>query len=305
MNNLPNFLVVGFPKCGSTSLHYFLDVHPEIFMPEQKEIHFFSYDKVNPLNKGPKDKHVKKLQIGKFKDYKKLFKPIEDIQLAGEVSPSYVNYPKDCIPKIKETLGNPKIIIILRDPIDRAYSNYLHLYREKRETLGFYDALKEEEKRKQLGYSDFWYYRFNSDYYEKVVAYNDAFKEILIVEAEQLKANTKKTMSKVYKFIGVSEDFEPENIDKSYNEGGLYKSNLITDFFFQQSKARDIARKIIPAKRSMKHLKQKIISKYKQEAPEIDVRAKLFLIDSLKTDTKKLKETFNLTCMNWHEELFI
>lgn len=304
MNNLPNFLVVGFPKCGSTSLHYFLDVHPEIFMPQQKEIHFFSYPNINLLNKGPKDKHVKKLQIGNIEDYSNLFRASSKSQISGEVSPSYVNYPNNCIPKIKEILGNPKIIIILRDPINRAYSNYLHLLREKRETLGFYDALKNEEKRKQMGYSDFWYYKFNSDYFQKVKAYKDAFEDVLILESEQLKANPEYTISNVYKFIGVSETYLPSNLNKSYNEGGVYKSNFVTDFFFQQSKARDIVRKIVPANKTMKHLKQKIIKNYKKETPEIDERAKWLLINDLKTNTKKLKETYNLTCLNWHDELF-
>jgi hypothetical protein len=304
MCNLPNFLVVGFPKCGSTSLHYFLDDHPDIFMPQQKEIHFFSYDRINILNKGPKDKHVKKLQIGEFENYKKMFRTSEKRKISGEVSPSYVNYPEVCIPKIKKILGKPKIIIIVRDPIKRAYSNYLHLVREGRETLDFYQALKKENTRRERGYSDFWYYSFNSDYFNKVKAYKEAFENVLIIESEQLKEKPKSTISDVYKFLEVNKDYEPSVLDKLYNEGGVYRSNIVTNFFFRQSKARDIARKIIPAKANIKHFKQKILKRYQKSIPEIDERAKKLLIDNLKTNTKKLKETYKLSCLNWDEELF-
>ena len=59
----PNFIIAGFPKCGTTSLHYYLEEHPEIYMPTQKELHFFTCNILSKLNKGPKDAIVKKTQI--------------------------------------------------------------------------------------------------------------------------------------------------------------------------------------------------------------------------------------------------
>lgn len=304
MKKLPDFLVIGFPKCGSTSLHYYLDAHPEIFMPKQKELHYLSFPIISKLNRGPQDKYIKRLHIRDYKTYEKQFVSAKKNQIIGEVSPSYVNYPNFCIPKIKETLDNPKIIILVRDPIKRAYSNYLHLKREQRENLSFYEALLKEEERKKNGYSDFWYYKFNSTYYSKIKAFKNAFSHVLIIESEMLKNEPKDCLSEVYDFLNVDSNFTPKNINKSYNEGGLYKKSLLTNLIFKQNKYRDFLRKNLPMKASLKHFKQKLIKVYQEEAPEIDIQSKTLLIESLKEDSQNLKKTYNLSCKNWESKLF-
>ena len=65
----PNFIIAGFPKCGTTSLHHYLSEHPQIFMPSQKELHFFTYEILSKLKNGPKDGAVKKTQIQDSKKY--------------------------------------------------------------------------------------------------------------------------------------------------------------------------------------------------------------------------------------------
>src|SRR5690554_2260780 len=168
-NKLPNFIIAGFPKCGSTALHYYLEDHPQIYMPKQKELHFFTNAIISKLNQGTGDKEVKKTQITNLNDYLKCFENVKTELAVGDASPSYANYP-EVLDEINKQLNNPKIVLLLRDPIQRAYSNYLHLKREHRETLDFYNALKEEKNRRGLNYSDFWYYKFNSTYYDKIVA---------------------------------------------------------------------------------------------------------------------------------------
>ena len=161
----PNFIIAGFPKCGTTSLHHYLNEHPQIFMPNQKELHFFTFEILSKLKNGPRDKIVKKTQIDNSEKYLKFYREVKNEIAIGDASPSYINYPTQ-FPKIKEYLNDPKLIIVLRDPINRAYSNYLHLKREQRETLSFKEAINIEEERKNKKYSDFWYYKFNSTYYD-------------------------------------------------------------------------------------------------------------------------------------------
>ena len=125
----PNFIIAGFPKCGTTSLHHYLSEHPQIFMPSQKELHFFTYEILSKLKNGPKDGAVKKTQIQDSKKYLDFYRNVKNEIAVGDASPSYINYPNQFL-KIKEYLEDPKFIIVLRDPINRAYSNYLHLKRE-------------------------------------------------------------------------------------------------------------------------------------------------------------------------------
>ncbi|ABX12062.1 sulfotransferase domain-containing protein [Nitrosopumilus maritimus] len=129
----PNFIIIGAPKCGTTSLYNYLIQHPQILSSSRKEPMFFSmfYNK-NPLwykiNFPIKFGHSKKI--------------------TGEASTSYLIYPN--VPKlVKEMLPDVKIIIMLRNPIDRSFSQYTHHYRSGVETLSFEEAINEEEKRLQ------------------------------------------------------------------------------------------------------------------------------------------------------------
>lgn len=297
---LPNFLVVGFPKCGSTALHYYLDAHPDIFMPTQKELHFFTSDKLLQLNQGPGDKEVKKFMITEELAYQAAFKKADQQQMIGDASPSYINHP-DRIPRIKSMLGEPKIIILLRDPIKRAYSNYLHLKREKREHLSFYEALKAEEQRKKEKFSDFWYYHFNSTYFDKVDAFAQAFKDVLIITQEELNSDTARTALKVYEFLGV-EKITPSNIEQRYNAGGLYKDNLITRIFLKQSKLRSGIKSLLPITPKMKKIKERLMANYQKSAPPISIEAENYLIEKCQEDVRKINDKYKIDSSHWNKK---
>ena len=191
--NKPNFIISGFPKCGSTALHYYVDAHPEIFMPKQKELHYFTQSYISKLNKGPGDLEAKKSQVKSLDSYFKMFEGVSGEKTIGETSPSYINYPNS-FKKINKELDTPKLIILIRDPIKRAYSNYLHLLREHRETESFSKSLDLENFRKSQQYSDFWLYTFNSFYYDKIIEAKKVFSDVLILTQEELNLDTKKTL---------------------------------------------------------------------------------------------------------------
>lgn len=299
-DSLPNFIVVGFPKCGSTALHYYLENHPEIFMPVQKELHFFTSNKLLKLNNGPGDKEVKKFMITSIEDYQKAYKNTKNEKVIGEVSPSYINHP-DSIPFIKKTLGEPKIIILLRDPVKRAYSNYLHLLREKRENLSFLEALKKEDIRKEEKYSDFWYYKFNSTYFDKVDKFKKSFDDVLLLTQEDLNNNTVRTIKNIYSFLGVSIR-SPENINQQYNTGGIYEDNFITNLFLKQSILRSSLKKMIPITPKMKVFKEKLMARYQKKAPPISKEAENYLLEYFKEDVSKLNDIYDVDISNWNNQ---
>ncbi len=299
---LPNFILAGFPKCGSTSLHYYLKEHPEIFMPDQKELHYFTYDIISKQNKGKGDLEIKKFHVGDFSSYQKHYEDVENQKMIGDASPSYANYP-EVFPKIKETLGNDtKVIVLLRDPVKRAYSNYLHLRREDRETQPFYEALQLESERRQMGYGDFWYYRFNSSYYDKVKLLKESFDEVLIITFEEFIKNPNKGIDDLYSFLSVSRDFRPESLNTQFNPGGVYKKNIVTNFIFRQSKLKSNIKKWIPIGTPIKKAKIKLIKKYKEPTPPIDPKAEEYLINVLKNDVEKLSRDFGVDISYWNDK---
>lgn len=286
--SLPNFIVAGFPKCGSTALHYYLKEHPEIFMPKQKELHFFTSAILAEQNQGPGDKEIKKTQIKTLKDYRKCYHNLKDEVAIGDASPSYVNYPSE-YEKIKKDLNDPKVIILLRDPIKRAYSNYLHMVRAHREKLEFYEALMEENRRKELNYSDFWYYTFNSLYSEKIKKVKSVFNEVLIVTQEELSVDTEITTKRIFEFLGVDANFKPSNLDKRYNPGGTYKTNAVTKLIFKENSYKTAVKRVFPIPVWVKHVKQNIIEQFKTDTPEIETIAETYLIQAFKEDVHHLK----------------
>jgi hypothetical protein len=132
MTKLPNFLIVGAAKSGTTSLYEYLRAHPQIFMPERKEPSYFE----------PKAGGVKS-----WDEYCRLFEQAGDFKRVGEASVSYLMSP-EAPARIERALGKDiDIIVLLRNPIDMAYSNWGHQVREGFEQLSFLEALRDEERR--------------------------------------------------------------------------------------------------------------------------------------------------------------
>ncbi len=300
---LPNFIVAGFPKCGTTSLYYYLMEHPEIFVPEQKELHYFTSEILSTDTSGKDDNALMDFLIRTKEDYDKLYQASAGETARGDFSPSYANYPS-IIPSIKQTLGeDTKVIFMLRDPIKRAYSNYLHLVREGRENLTFYDALQAEDQRRKAGYSDFWYYRFNSEYVDKIVAYKASFKEVKVVIFEEFIKDPSAGIKDIYKFLGVADDFVVDNIETTFNVGGVFEKNVLTSFIFGQSALKNGLKKAIPIPTFLKKIKIAIITKYKKPTPEIDQDAEAFLISKLKEDVSRLNKELAIDVSSWNHTL--
>ena len=174
----PNFLVVGAAKSGTTSIYYYLKQHPEIFLPDLKECRFFSNIKTsinNPITNKPHNVGI----INNYDDYIKLFENITVEKVIGDVSPDYLYYYQSSIKNIKKNLGNEvKIIIILRNPIERAFSNYFHLVKENNFDLTFQETIERESE--WINNNIWWGFHVikGGFYYEAVKAYIDNFKNI-------------------------------------------------------------------------------------------------------------------------------
>ena len=178
-NKLPNFLIVGAAKSGTSSLHNYLNQHPDIFMPtfnkngvNVKEPQFFVKEKVmDRIHSGVWD----------WENYIDLFKQAESHQAIGEASVFYLYYYEEAIKNIKRYLNNEiKIIIILRNPIDRAFSAYTHVSRSVKENLSFEEAIELEDKRliKDKKLTPMVRYKDMGLYYKMVNAFLKSFDNV-------------------------------------------------------------------------------------------------------------------------------
>ena len=208
--NPVDFLVVGAAKSGTTTLFETLSRHPGIFIPQRKECHYFSCiprDFAGPRTISPN------YIIHSLEEYQGLFKKAKPDQLCGDISPDYLYYYQNAVPKIlKELNTQVPIIIILRNPIDRAYSNYLHHVRGGRENLSFESALDVEAERRTANWAWGWGYVDVGLYAEQVKAYMDNFERVLILLFEE-DVVTGQATNKVLNFLNLKPFTEgPDNI---------------------------------------------------------------------------------------------
>lgn len=223
---LPNFLIVGAAKSGTTSLYHYLKQHPEVYMSPVKEPRFITAQFMKFPLTGIKSDKIEKNIVKNFDEYKKLFENVNSEKAIGEASNDNLYFYEEAIKCIKKYLGNVKIIIILRNPIDRAFSAYQMFLRSSREYLSFEDALRAEDGRKNKNLPFGWYYKSAGLYYRQVKAYLQNFTHVKVYFYDDLKDEILGLIKDMYEFLGVDKSFTP-NISFKYNIGGVPKNKLI------------------------------------------------------------------------------
>lgn len=292
---LPNFLIIGASKCGTTALYYYLKQHPEISFPNLKEPKFFSsIDKTFPHN-GTGDNSVDRYAIKSFKQYKKLFEKINNKRV-GEASPDTIFYHKKTAVHIKSTLGDVPIIIILRNPIKRAFSAFMYLKRDSREKLSFNEALSAEEKRLDNNWDFIWGYKKCGLYFEQVKTFIEKFSKVKIIFQEDLKQKPEKVLKELHKFLDVEINFNT-NFSIKHNESGI-PNNFLSKFLLSRNNyisttLREVMKILIP-----RILLEKIASK---SLSKISITEKDY--NSLKSfyydDICKLEKLLNRDLSSW------
>jgi len=227
---LPNFVIVGTQKAGTTFIHKCLKEHPDIYIPKG-EVSFFE----NPdYNKNTTDY------------LESLFRKHQDNKVLGIKRPSYLAC-KDCPKRIKKEIPHAKLIIILRNPVDRAISAYFHYMK-----TGFIPILPLEEgmlniitgKYKERYPRSEEILRFGY-YYEQLNHYLHYFnkKQILIELYDELLKNPLRTIQNIYEFLGVDNSFTPKSL-KSHPQSAIYSLtrlkiiNLMNAHYYSYNKKR-------------------------------------------------------------------
>ncbi len=198
---MPNFLIIGAPRSGTTTLHEELKRHPQVFMSSIKEPLFFAVEGEDEQFHGPQDNQG----IRDLKTYCSLFSGVRYKQAIGEASPLYL-YSQKAPYRIKHYIPNVKLIAILRNPIDRAYSHFLHHKLLGYENLDdFREAIEAEEERERMRWSPFWFYRKMGLYGEQLTRYFSLFQsdQIRVFLFEDLQQNPKSLFKDIAQFLGI------------------------------------------------------------------------------------------------------
>lgn len=298
---LPDFLIVGAAKSGTSSLANYLNSHPQIFIPEEKELHFFLFANDPPIYL--KNHILGPVLIWKFEDYIKFFQSAKE-EVLGEASVTYLysrayNTVIKNIKKYHPNWQNLKIIIILRNPIDRAFSQYTTRLLNS-ESEPFSKAVQLWEERRKRNWSIAYDYLGFSYYFEPVKAYLDNFENTNVYLFEDLKERPLWLIKDLFEFLGVDSSFVPPNLGKKYNVSGVPKSKF-HEFFY------NAAIKYNPFKPIVKpllteHTKERItnkVKKYVLTKPQIDMETREYLKNIFRDDILKLQALIKRDLSHW------
>ena len=300
-NKLPNFLIVGAAKSGTSSLHNYLNQHPQVFMP--------SYNKEGMKVKEPrfliKDLVEHRLHNGvwTFDEYQLLFNKVTDEKAIGESTVLYLYYFEEAIKNIKYRLvKNTRIIIMLRNPVDRAFSAYNHVARSVKEQLSFEEALEIEHERLELDptLTPMVMYKDMGLYCNMVKAYLDNFENVHIIMYEDFKNDTAKEVKKTLEFLGLDSKVSLDT-GSNHNVGGKrWKTPFFKHFFVKDNLVKKLFRKAFSfsVRKKARIFLESIL---KQTSNPINQGTRDNLVVFFKEDVSKLEQLLRINLKHWKE----
>ncbi len=223
---LPNVFVVGDAKCGTTSLHRLFELTPSIGTARtRKELHYFSAPELVAAISGPGDADIPGAIIQDEADYLGEFAHLPpDLPIIADVSPSYLRNPA-AARRLQTLAPEGRIVILLREPAAKVFSQYVHLWTQRRETLPFEAAFEASAARREAGFSDMFDYEGGGRYAAAVAHYLGLFgsDRVLVLLFEEMTRDMGPVRRRLEEFLGVS---LPVADLPQINAGGRAKSPL-------------------------------------------------------------------------------
>ena len=228
----PDALVIGAPKAGTSALHAALARHPEVYASAVKEPKYYLCgDAPPPAYCGPGDAHSQQEWVWRRAEYLSLFDPAPAQTVRLESTPFYLYLP-DARRRIAEDLPEARLVAIIRDPVDRAYSNWMHLWVDGLEASSdFCEAWRAEDARIDAGWAPFWHYQRMGRYGEQLA---DLFTRVdrdrvLVLRYRELVSEPARTLDRVSTFLGIEKGqvgVVPPDNSRPFVEPGLKASVL-------------------------------------------------------------------------------
>lgn len=226
---LPHIIVIGAPRSGTTSLYRYLQQHPQVCMSPLKETRFFAHAGETVDYRGPADAYAyNRNTVTDAADYRRLFADCAPGQRTGEASPVYLYRGARAAERIQHHAPEARLLAMFRNPVERAYSDFLNMVRLGWEPEhDFARALAAEERRIEAGWSPFYHYRAKGFYARQLRAYLDRFDraQMRFFLYEDLLHDAPALMQEVFAFVGVDPDATVDTAAR-HNRSGLPRSRV-------------------------------------------------------------------------------
>jgi len=257
---LPNFLVIGAAKCGTDALCKFLGQHPDIYMCPNREPNFFVAEGQSQVPyRGPGDRdafEAMEMWVSSLEHYEHLFDGVSEEKAIGEGTAWYL-YFEDAARRIKKHIGGAKLIAMLRNPVDRAYSAYTMLLGDGRETVyDFAQALALEPERRQRNWDPLYQYADMGFYARQLRYYLDLFEpeQIRTHIYDDFTARPVEVVQDILRFLDVDDTFVPDT-SKRYNVSMVPRNHVLHTLVAGEHPLKQALKAVLPAgvRRPLKH----------------------------------------------------
>ena len=296
---MPNFLIIGTQKAGTSALNSYLKAHPQIYMSPIKEPGFFDFmgERVNFCGLG--DSQAYRFAITDLSAYKNLFQGVKDEIAVGESTTWYLQSSK-APERIKQYIPHAKLIVILRNPVERAYSAFVHALRDEVEPVkNFSLALLEEERRVSSNWGFLWRYQHMGFYAKQLKHYYQHFERdrIRVYLYEDFNDDPQKILQDIFQFLNVDVNFTPD-LYARHNISGVAKSKSLDTFLYHENHpVKEFIKPLIPneiRKQFVNYIKVRNRAK-----PKLFEKDRTQLIKVFRNDIQELETLIQRDLSTW------
>jgi hypothetical protein len=295
---LPDFLIIGAARSGTTALHSYLRQNPAIFMPSAKEPNFFAFEGETLRVTGPGADFINN-SVTDLTAYRALFADAPVGAILGEASPLYLYVPGTA-ERIKARVPQVRMIAILRNPVEQAFSHFLYATKLRIETEpDFARALTLEEERLAMGWQPLFGYSRFPRYGEQLARYFAQFprEQFLIRTYEDLVGQPEALMRDILTHIGADAGFSPD-MSQRLNAGGRPKNAAFQDFLMKSNPVTRAVGLVVPQSARLR-IRDWLASLNTRRDDDMPKAARRILIDRLGDDVTALGGLLGRDFSHW------
>lgn len=293
---MPDFIMIGAPKAGTSSIFNYLGQHPNIYTPALKEPGFFLFDGEVPDYRGPGDGNFYSRAVPDEQNYASMFEDARG-RIAGEATTLYLE-DEAAARRIAEKLPHAKLIAVLRNPIDRAFSHYWMLRYQNRETESFARALDLAETRLRANWASQWHYVRYGFYAAQLERYFAHFprEQIHVTLYDDFERAPEDFMRAMFDFLGVDATFKPR-MRQRYNVSGEPKSTAVSFLLTSRHPVRQGIKLLMP-RRIRISLREWLRVNFLQK-PEMSAGCRDQLRNTYAADIARLEDMLERDLSHW------
>lgn len=297
MASAPTFMIIGAARSGTTALYDLVRQHPQVFMSAIKEPNYFAFEG-EPLNWAGPGKEFVNNSVARWEDYCALFAPAPEDMARGEASPLYLWAP-EAARRIRARLPDVKMIAVLRNPVEQAFSHYLYARAQMIEPLDSFEAaLKAEPERLRDHWQPLFQYSSFPRYGEQLERFYDAFpdQQLQIFLYEDYRSDPAAMLRRIFGFIGVDDGFEPDFTHET-NMGGQPRHAWLQALVMRPNPVASLAAIVVPpgARRAIRDM----VSRRNLARDAMSARARALLIERLSDDILRLQGLLKRDLSHW------